>query len=119
MGLSGVVFRCPAAPSGFRFREAFVSSKDVFTENRPLWQALFRVFSIFFLLKIKNKQYQYIAFSLRTPFLPAPGPVSDFFDQAGLGKGPEKLVELVPDASFRDAGEGLGQQGGGLVPRKR
>ena len=56
---------------------------------------------------------------MRTPFLPAPGPVSDFFDQAGLGKGPEKLVELVPDASFRDAGEGLGQQGGGLVPRKR
>ena len=47
-GLVRLCFRCPAAPFGFRFREAFVSSKDVFTENRPLWQALFCIFSIFF-----------------------------------------------------------------------
>lgn len=50
-GLVRLCFRCPAAPFGFRFREAFVSSKDVFTENRPLWQALFCIFSIFFVKK--------------------------------------------------------------------
>ena len=54
-GLVRLCFRCPAAPFGFRFREAFVSSKDVFTENRPLWQALFCIFSIFFRQKIKSK----------------------------------------------------------------
>ena len=53
-GLVRLCFRCPAAPFGFRFREAFVSSKDVFTENRPLWQALFCIFSNFFCLKIKK-----------------------------------------------------------------
>ena len=35
-GLVRLCFRCPAAPFGFRFREAFVSSKDVFTAFFPL-----------------------------------------------------------------------------------